>query len=423
MWKLTADMVNGILILQVLTLQFIGVAFAAALDSTLGKNRQRIMIALIALSFLLVLQNYAEYVLVEWVFAPTWRTFVAALGYSLRPAIIVLFVYMISPKGKHWWTWILVAINAIMHSTAFFTSLVFTITDENAWGGGPLNDLCLIISSILLAYHLFVGAREFSQEKKIGALMPVVFTLVVIAGIVLDATKNFYIQHWVDYVTISVVACCTFYYMWMHFVFTSRYRNALLAEQRFNTMISQMQPHFIYNSLSAIAEMDGMPKEAQNAIVDFSMYLRENLDAMTSEELVTFDKELEHIKKYVALEVLRFGDKVKVVYDVEQTDFLLPALTAQMLVENAVKHGITKKYEGGTVTISAKKEGKCYVVTVTDDGVGFDTAKDISGGHLGINNVRKRLEYAMGGKLTIESEIGKGTKAVITLPEAKGGTV
>ena len=136
---------------------------------------------------------------------------------------------------------------------------------------------------------------------------------------------------------------------------------------------------------------------------------------MTSTDLVTFDKELDHIKKYLDLEALRFGDKIKVIFDVTDTDFLLPALTAQMLVENAVKHGVTKKYEGGTIRISSKKEGKKHVVIIEDDGVGFDSTKEISGNHYGISSIRKRLEYFLCGTLEIVSEVGKGTKATVVI--------
>ena len=194
------------------------------------------------------------------------------------------------------------------------------------------------------------------------------------------------------------------------------YEAALMAEQRFDMMLTQIQPHFIYNSLSAIAEIDGVPENAQKAIVDFSDYLRENLDSMTTAELIPFDKESEHIRKYIDLEVLRFGDKVKVVFNLSVTDFLLPVMTVQMLVENAIKHGITKKHEGGTVIVSTKKDGKNVIVTVTDDGVGFDAEKEITGNHIGLNNIRKRLEYTVGGRLEIVSEKGKGTTATLIVP-------
>ena len=424
MENLTVEMVNGILIFIILSLQLIGVALSVAVDSNLDKKRRLIMMALILSSFLLVLQNYAENILIEYVFAPRWRTFVAAFGYSLRPLIIVLFVYMIAPERKHWWTWILVGINGILYNTAYFSDVVFTISrDTNAWLGGPLSNLCMIVSAILLAYHVLICILEFhfkdknkNDYKKYRILTPMFFTLLVVIGIILDIYKKFWLQHWVDYVTIAVVSCCVFFYLWLHFIFVRRYQSALLAEQRYNSMISQMQPHFIYNSLSAIAEIEGVPEKAQDAIANFSMYLRENLDAMTSSELISFDKELEHIKKYIELEKLRFGEKVNVVFDIKCSDFLLPALTVQILVENAIKHGITKKYAGGTVTVSTEKKDKKFVITVCDDGIGFDAKSDISGSHFGIHNIRKRLEYAVNGTLQIESVIGKGTTATIAIP-------
>ena len=100
---------------------------------------------------------------------------------------------------------------------------------------------------------------------------------------------------------------------------------------------------------------------------------------------------------------------------------LLPARqTVQMLVENAIKHGITQKEEGGTVTVSSEKKGDSFVVTVADDGVGFDTEKEITDNHIGINSIRKRLNYYVDGTLEITSEVGVGTTAVITIPEKKG---
>ncbi len=419
MENLTANEINGIIIFLTLILQLIGIAIAVAWDVNLGKKRRIVMGTLIGLALTLLFQNYAEYFLVEYVSAPMWRTFVAALGYSVRPAIIVLLVYMIAPKRKNWWMWIPVGINCIMYNTAYFSHVVFYINENNSWVGGPLSNLCLIVSSILLAYHIVIGALEFRNEKTIGKIMPIIFTLVVVAGIILDAYKNYRIQHWVDYVTISVVACCVFYYLWLHFVFVQRYQDAIDSEARYNTMRSQLQPHFLYNALSAISMIDGMPKEGKRAILDFSQYLRKNLDAMTSSELISFDKELDHINKYISLEKLRFGERVNAVFDVKCSNFRLPALTVQMLVENAVKHGITKKGDGGTVRVSSEQSGKNYIVTVEDDGVGFDMEKEIFAGHYGVSIIKKRLEYAVNGKLVITSEVGKGTTAKVFVPIGK----
>ena len=302
------------------------------------------------------MQNYLSFYLTNYANSVAWRILVSVIGYSVRPLIITHFAVLFAPSGKHIFAWCLVGINTVMHATAFFSKIVFTITSNNSYCGGPLKYLCLAVCFVLLAYLAILSFMSY-KEKKISAKeisFHIFWLAIIVVGIVSDILWA-YDYIWISYVTISVVITEIFSYIWLHQRFVADYESAVLAEQRYKTLISQLQPHFIYNSLSAIAEIEGVPQTAQKAIVDFSDYLRENLDAMTSEELVTFDKELEYIEKYIALETLRFGDKVRVVYDMECADFCLPALSVQMLVENAVKHGITKKYEGDPVAINAYK--------------------------------------------------------------------
>ena len=105
-------------------------------------------------------------------------------------------------------------------------------------------------------------------------------------------------------------------------------------------------------------------------------------------------------------------------YDLRSVEFLLPALSVQPLVENAIKHGLMGLEEGGIVTISAYEMEKYYVVEVTDDGVGFDMSAGYDETkHVGIKNIRGRIEAMCGGTLTIESKVGSGTKATIKIPK------
>ena len=415
---LTSDIINGIIIFAILSTQLLGVAVAVVLDTHLEKRRKATMLVLIALTFTLVLQNQAEYCQIKYFDNDIARTATAIYGYSVRPAIIALFIYLSAPNRKHWWVWVVVGVNALLHMTAFFSGLVFYIED-NIYVEGPLKATCLVFSLGLLVYHVAAVIYEFRTEKKRVTLIPLILTAFEMLGILVDIGRYFDVTHWVDYVTIAAVECCMFYYLWLHFIFVQRYQKAILAEQHFKTMISQLQPHFIYNTLSAISVIDGMPKKAEQAILDFSQYLRRNLEVMTSSELVPFEKELEHVKKYVELEQIRFGEKIRVTYEINASDFRLPPLAVQMLVENAIKHGITQKDGGGTVRISSERAGNDYVVTVQDDGVGFDTEKPITGSHFGLNNIRKRLEYTVGGTLTVVSEKGKGTTAKITVSAKK----
>ena len=196
-----------------------------------------------------------------------------------------------------------------------------------------------------------------------------------------------------------------------------------LEESRITSLLSQMQPHFVHNILNVIYYMCGKdPAAAQAAISKFSDHLRNNLEAVSQKELITFRKEMDHIRTYLELEQIRFGDELLVVYDIEEDSFLLPVLSVQPLVENAVKHGIAKKRGGGTVTIASRQVENAYQITVTDTGAGFEVDRYMEDGkvHVGLVNVRQRLCSRMKATLDIVSEPGEGTTVTITIPKEKG---
>lgn len=146
------------------------------------------------------------------------------------------------------------------------------------------------------------------------------------------------------------------------------------------------------------------------------------MDSITADKPISFERELMHTKNYLSLEQMRFPNKLNIVYDIKATEFRIPTLTLQPLVENAVRYGATKRVQGGTVTISTEKKETGYTVSVTDDGVGFDPSQTKEDGrtHLGISNVRNRIETMCGGTLTVESSPNTGTRAVITIPRGAG---
>ncbi len=194
-----------------------------------------------------------------------------------------------------------------------------------------------------------------------------------------------------------------------------------LYEAKVSLMVSQIQPHFLYNSLTSIAMMCTKdPKTARKATINFADYLRGNMNSLKQKAPVPFTRELEHLKKYLMLEQMRFGDMLNVEYDIQATDFLIPQLSVQPLVENAVKHGVGMKEDGGTVTIATREEADCYKVIILDDGVGFDTSKPIEDdgrSHVGMENVKQRLKELCDADITIESVVGEGTAATIRIPK------
>lgn len=195
-------------------------------------------------------------------------------------------------------------------------------------------------------------------------------------------------------------------------------RDEKLLHQKMKLLQRQVSPHFIYNALTAIQALPGNPEETKKAIGDFAKYLRESLSTIDENSLIPFKKELENVQIYFRLEKIRFGKSLQVEFDIGETEFNLPAMSVQVLAENAVKHGISVKRDGGTVRIATKREGEYIVVTVEDDGVGFDVNAQGDATHIGIENVRNRVQTMVGGELLIASEIGKGTVASIRLPLA-----
>ena len=191
-----------------------------------------------------------------------------------------------------------------------------------------------------------------------------------------------------------------------------------LGESRIATMISQIQPHFIYNTLGTIEQLClEQPERASKLVHDFSLYLRVNFSQIDHAAPIGLSKELEHVRHYADIEQTRFPD-MTIRFDLHSSEFLLPALTIQPLVENAIKHGLMKLESGGTVTICTFETDRHYCVSVVDDGVGFDPSvlRDETK-HIGIRNIRGRLEAMCNGTLMIDSAPGKGTTALIRIPK------
>jgi sensor histidine kinase YesM len=193
-----------------------------------------------------------------------------------------------------------------------------------------------------------------------------------------------------------------------------------LQESQISIMLSQIQPHFLYNTLNSIYQLcETNPMRARSMVNFFAEYLRNNLSSLEEPGLITFDNELSHIRTYLEIEKIRFEDTLEIEYDIKCVDFYLPVLTVQPIVENAVKHGTSKKRGGGKVTISTDENKENYIIKVLDTGCGFDPSKPKDDGkrHVGIENVRQRLFNMCGGTLSIESEVGKGTLATIIIPK------
>ena len=195
-----------------------------------------------------------------------------------------------------------------------------------------------------------------------------------------------------------------------------------LQESRISIMLSQMKPHFIFNTLNTIYHLcDLDPEKAKTTLSSFSTYLRNNINNLGQSEMIFFEKELSFVNAYLDIEKVRFDDELLISFDIGVSDFKLPVLTVQPIVENAVKHGTSKKEGVSHLYITTRETDAFYEIEIRDTGVGFDPSHQKNDGnkHIGIDNVRQRLETLCNGTLTIQSTLGVGTTALIQIPKTE----
>lgn len=206
----------------------------------------------------------------------------------------------------------------------------------------------------------------------------------------------------------------------------------LLRRAEIRALQSQIRPHFLFNALSTISTLCRVkPEKARELLGDLGNYLRSGFSFNNNEEFVPFETELGYVKSYLAIEAARFANRLQMIYDIKfKAKCVIPPLILQPLVENAVRHGLLAKKEGGTIRISARKQQNFLVIRVEDDGVGMPGEKVqlllhdcLPGAGVGVSNVNHRLKNIYGEELRIESREGKGTSVTIRIPLIKGGSV
>ena len=194
--------------------------------------------------------------------------------------------------------------------------------------------------------------------------------------------------------------------------------NAQLAESRISTMMSQIRPHFIYNTLGSIEQLCKLdPPKAGDLVHNFAKYLRGNFGELDNPKPILMSQEMEHVHHYISIENVRFPD-MTFSFEMNSDDFKIPALTVQPIVENAIKHGLMKLPRGGTIQVVSYETDTDYCISVVDDGVGFDINELLDERkHVGLRNIRERLKVMVNGTLEIESTIGVGTKVLVRIPK------
>jgi len=390
------------------------------LDAYLSAERKRVMVIIVALVFSLILQNYWDDRLSLAKAYNALRIPVSVYGYAVRPVILVMFLYIVKPRGRYRVAWAMVGANAAVYMTAFFSNIAFYFSSNGHFHAGSLRHTSTLVSAVLYAWLFLLSMRQLRPSVRKETWIPILVTALTAGAAIMDFTVAFSEQP-VSYLTMAIAISCVFYYIWLHLQFVREHEDALVTGQRVQQMLSQIKPHFLHNALTLIIDLcDTAPQKAKEATVEFSRYLRGNMESIDRTGPISFEKELEHTKLYLDIEQMRFAGDLQVRYDIACTGFSLPALTVEPLAENAVRHGVREKPDGrGTVVIATRETPDGYEITVTDDGPGFDPDRLPEDGqmHVGIANVRERLRQIVDGSLEYRSAPGEGTAAIIRIPK------
>lgn len=306
-----------------------------------------------------------------------------------------------------------------------------------------LQRLALMVVSGILVTHIFrLVIHRFnwlllSVEKVIPKLITAIICVCIVDGLIRIGTLNLlhfpaskekldFFSRLLAYTLqncLSIIPWTLIYYFY-HYIEKSRKQQldtlkleALVKELELKTIKSHINPHFIFNALNSIrALIDENPNRARTAITELSNILRSSMQAEKL-ETVTFEKELNIVKDYLALEHIRFEDRLQIEYDIDEDTLNqpIPPMMLQTLVENAIKHGISKQVKGGHVKIISDFRDEYHELVIQNSGRlnGF-----VSGDGFGLTSTKNRLQLLFGAKANfdIKEVNGEMVEAIVLIP-------
>ena len=291
-----------------------------------------------------------------------------------------------------------------------FTKGIYYITDDNVYQRGQLYPVLLVPLILLSIYNYTV---LIYKRKNISKKEFIAFIIYLTIPSVCMLIQMF--SYGLLLVIIGTSIASIFIFL---FILSDQIDQYILqkeenAKQRASIRVLEMRPHFVYNTLTSIYYLcEQNPEKAQELILNFNTFLRKNFTAIAKDNTIPFTEELEHTRAYLAVESVRFEDKLFVEYDTPHTNFRIPPLTLQPIVENAVKHGIDPELEPLHIQIRTRETENGSEIEVSDNGPGF-TGDENNEPHIALANIKERLELMCKGTLSIEANENGGTRVTI----------
>ena len=301
----------------------------------------------------------------------------------------------------------------VMLCVTQFTTVIYYYTPDNVYHRGPFYPLLLVSPVLIMFINLvyLIRKKDCLNRKQFTALL-LCFLIPMTAMILLICFYGLYQIVFASALSVLAMLSFTVWDLMEQYI----RQQEEIVKQRSRIMVLEMRPHFIFNTMTSIyylCEQDAV--KAQQVILDFTTYLRRNFDAVVKENMIPFLSELEHTKAYLAVEQVRFADKLFVEFDTPHIMFRIPPLTLQPIVENAVKHGVDPELDSLYITVQTRETENGSEIIVKNTGPGFKSS-DNDEPHIALENIRKRLTMMCGGTLTIISGEESGTIVKIFIP-------
>ena len=322
------------------------------------------------------------------------------------------------PKISYILVSIVCGVDIVLIVYSMFRDFYFVIDETNTFGRGPYAYVyyaLFLVCMLLMLADVIIARRHLKGHPLIGLLAIIIVPSV---GATLEVLGKGYF-----YVDISTMIS----YILVVALFESDYAHLLVEKEKMiqNEQIRlfnhQIQPHFIFNTLTAIRSLCEEDSKAMHGIDSLSAYLRGCVDMLTKTECVSVKKEMTVVDSFLMIIEMRFRDKIKTIRNIEDIDFTVPPFSIQSLVENSFYHGIRNREDHfGTLWISIYSENENNIVEIKDDGTGFDVDSVLNASeqdsHIGLVNIIRRVEAMSGGKVEISSVINEGTIVRMIFP-------
>ena len=418
------NVTSNIVIAAVLLIRIAGCAVAELVDKTLSRRNRISLLMANALTAGLMVANCLAISFAGKEGMQLGSTAVIAYRYVAYPIILAIAISLMDTQGNMRMVWALATGNTLLYCTAFFCPLTFYMTSDNRFVPGPLSLVAYVISALFLAQVVALAIRIHRVRREPDTLLPALAVFIFVVSSVVDTVLGFDYTSRLQIATMTTPLAADCFFTWLHMEIAYEYEQARLENQRTQLAVSQIQPHFLYNTLSTIQSLClSDPEAAARTTEELAVYLRQNLNALSQSGLIPFSQELEHTCTYAQIEMTRFPH-IEVTYQIDDSDFMLPVLSVQPMVENAIRHGVRIREHGIVRVRSYTERGLYHVVEVRDNGKGFDVgtlAGQDNDEHIGIYNVRQRVRGMCGGDLRIKSVVGEGTCTTLLIP-IKGDT-